>query len=205
MIVVFNQGATTKSYLQKTNDGSKCHRCFIHHMPSKKVFYKPVNPLPPLNDKDKKAIEAKLMGASSAPPETSNESPLLSFQLKLESQAPPEPRPLSSGYGFASKFIPPSKKYQFLVRDRFGHEKDLNDSLTPRLMPYESWKDVVTNVCKQTHKTDKYRSNPNLRRLRGSREPSALEGRGRKSSSRVSRRNGVRTPSVGVPGKVVGR
>ncbi|XP_005098619.1 uncharacterized protein LOC101848354 [Aplysia californica] len=140
-----------KSYQAQTNDDSICQRCYIHHLPSKKRFYKSETPPPPVS-----VLDAQ----SNRPPPASERSPALSApspstHLQLTTPLTPDtdgqyaPSPSNSTRGQGSRLIPPSKKYQFLERDRCGHEKDLNDILTPRLMPYEMWKGVVKNVCDQ--------------------------------------------------------
>lgn len=50
---------------------------------------------------------------------------------------------------FVDKLVPAAEAFKFLEREKWGRERDLNHSLTPRLMPNEMWKHVVKNICSQ--------------------------------------------------------
>ena len=188
---VYPQPRKTKHYLMKTNDGSTCHRCYVHHMPSKKTFYQPA-PSSPITDFELKKIPVSAPSPSTKPPES---PPHRLTPLFTDSGSPMPPRPASTSPLFANRVMPPSRKYQFLVREHYGREKDLNDTPTPRLVPYEMWKDVVTHVSRQTMKASKYL--PKLHRRVGQRLASqggkladGRESRSRRSSSRAVSRRG---------------
>ena len=92
------------------------------------------------------------------------------------------------------KVIAPIEKYKFLERDLCGRDKDLNNTLTPRLVPYEDWKKVVKNVCSQCNRKFKGTARgPPSRRANFSREKTADRFRERKKS--ISRQNSTRRRS----------
>ncbi|KAH9496131.1 hypothetical protein Btru_012136 [Bulinus truncatus] len=130
----------TKNYLAEKNDDVICHRCYIHHMPLKNKFYNKVSPpsTPTVFDsnidKDKDVVAADHVAASEPQPGSGSA------------------RQKSSKSRLDSDF---NDSYRFLDKNLYGRNQDLNDTLTPRLMPNELWKKVVKNVCSQCLKREK--------------------------------------------------
>ncbi|GFO30268.1 hypothetical protein PoB_005677300 [Plakobranchus ocellatus] len=94
------------------------------------------------------------------------------------------------------RVIAPIEKYKFLGRDMCGRDRDLNDTMTPRLVPYEEWKMVVKNVCSQCKREIEVISKSHQSRLPGlSRETTEENYKERKIMSREfsrTRRNSTR-------------
>ncbi|KAK3780649.1 hypothetical protein RRG08_028097 [Elysia crispata] len=171
-----------RGYMTEKNEEIICHRCYIHHLPTKKRFYLA----------EPKASSQKMFGAFD------NQ---LSLSKKIESSpefnkttSPTQPNDKGESRSTtetkidnrSGKVIAPIEKYRFLDRDLCGRDRDLNDTLTPRLVAYEDWKQVVKNVCSQCRVEVKNISSRGLpfRRTHVSRERTEERFRGRKIESR---------------------
>ncbi|XP_059157250.1 uncharacterized protein LOC131941774 [Physella acuta] len=157
-----------KNYQNDKNDDLICQRCYIHHLPLKKMFYRKVTPPPQPTVFDS---ENGVTSEGNHAPEV-NSIPVGSVSKQISDL--PSRQNASASFKMV---IPPIDTFKFLERDRCGRETDLNQVFTPRLMPNEMWKGVVKDVCSQHVKKDTIKTRP----LRCAREFSRERTLGEKS------------------------
>ncbi|GFS04783.1 hypothetical protein ElyMa_006504500 [Elysia marginata] len=174
-----------RGYMAEKNEEIVCHRCYIHHLPSKKRFYKAQPKTPPQNSFG--PFGPQVPGAEDMESGSENESSKSTSSPHYNSVWKDRSASVIKVNNRNAKVIAPIEKYRFLDRDMCGRDRDLNDTLTPRLVPYEDWKKVVRNVCSQCKKEVKAvssRTLPSHHRASISKERTEDKFRGRKSESR---------------------
>ncbi|CAL1540055.1 unnamed protein product [Lymnaea stagnalis] len=167
-----------KNYESEKNEGPICERCYIHHMPLKKKFYRKVTPDPILPAED--SSPHQILSESPAKDVFPHGSlPITEDTLLQNNDA------LRSAVSGRRQYIPGSEDvYRFLDRDTLGREKDLNQIQTPRLMPNEIWKGLVKNVCDQLVGRDLKPCGKRTRELSRGDTRASQSGKGNKERSR---------------------
>lgn len=181
-----SKGMNQKGYMTERNGEAICQRCYIHHLPTKKRFYKAEPKTPSPNPFE--ILVSQLPGKDEvdAGSETSKVTYSSHDNVTWKERSASQLRKINR----AAKVIAPIEKYKFLDRDLCGRDKDLNDTLTPRLVPYEEWKKVVKNVCSQCKKELRGLSSRGLLSCRtsSSQERTIENSHGRKSELSQNRR-----------------
>ncbi|CAG5127826.1 unnamed protein product [Candidula unifasciata] len=152
-----------KSYMAAKNDDLVCHRCYVHHLPSKKQFYRFRTHKPPpavLEARESYSItghqpqhDQKMATKSST---STSQNGAASFNsTDKNNYVSKDVNELSAHDQLrkpVDRFIPSVDAFKFLDRDKWGREVDQNLGDTPRLMPNELWKNFVKTMSSQYSK-----------------------------------------------------
>lgn len=157
-LISYSQQNKKKSYMAAKNEDPVCRRCYIHHLPSKKRFYRFRSHQPPPTVLESKT-SYHIPGNHHHDQKLATKSVASNVQEGTEND---QNDPVSKDVSGLSphdqfrkptdRFIPGADTFKFLDRDKWGRETDLNHGAAPRLMPNELWKNFVKTISSQCAK-----------------------------------------------------